>query len=405
MIIEPVTRIEGNAAIEIRDDKVLFKVVELRGFEKFLEGRAFEELPKLTARICGICPVSHSMASVKAIESAFGVEIPERAEMLRRLLLLAQTIQSHTLHLFFLSLPDFYPVEDKNVLGLAKVKKELVNSSISLRKIAQSMVEELAVRAVHPEVIPGGVVRDLSEEKAGKFLDELKKSLKIVDEVRSEIRELFKDSESNIETGYLSLVNNGSVDFYSGELVAVDEKGNEFLKFTAEDYDKHIEEKVEPFSYLKFPYLNGKMYRVGPLARLNIGKLDTDIASEEQKNVFGSVRHETLLYNYARFIELIYSIEKAIELLENLKAGKVREKVEIKSGEGVGVIEAPRGTLIHHYRINDKGLLEWADLIVATVQNNPAINAELNEVYKKHGVEKLETVVRAYDPCLSCASH
>jgi coenzyme F420-reducing hydrogenase alpha subunit len=405
MIIEPVTRIEGNAGIEIRDGKVLFKVVELRGFEKFLEGRPFEELPRLTARICGICPVSHTMASVKAIESAFSIEVPERAEMLRRLLVHAQAIQSHTLHLFFLALPDYYPIEDKNVLGLYKANGDLVRSAVFLRELSQNMVETMAVRAVHPEVIPGGVTRDLDDEKAHKFLSELKKALNIADELGTEVSDLFKEGKTNIETCYLSLSNNGNVDFYDGEIVSVDENGNELIRFLPLDYSKYIQEKVEPFSYLKFPYLEGKMYRVGPLARLNVAKVDTDIASELQKGVFGNIRHETTLYNYARFIELVYSIEKAIEILENLKAGRIREEVKIRAGEGVGVVEAPRGALFHHYKFNDKGLLEWTNLVVATVQNNPAINAELNEVYTKDGADGLETIVRAYDPCLSCASH
>jgi coenzyme F420-reducing hydrogenase alpha subunit len=344
------------------------------------------------------------MASVKAIEDAMSIDVPERAEMLRRLLLLAQTIQSHALHIFFLALPDFYPVDDKSVLGLAKVKEEFAKSGVFLRKIAQNIVEELAVRAIHPEIIPGGVARDLSDEKATKFLEDLKKALKIVDDMRSEIKEVFRGEET-IQTAYLSLASDGIVDFYSGQLVAIDEKGNEIARFSGSEYEKYIEEKVEAFSYTKFPYLNGRLYRVGPLARLNVGKLDTDIAYEEQKEIFGNIRHETLLSNYARFVELVYSIEKAIEIIENIKPGKIRAEVEIKGGEGVGVVEAPRGTLIHHYVLNDKGLLEKANLIVPTTQNNPAINADLNEVYQKYGAEVLETFVRAYDPCLSCSTH
>ncbi len=408
MVIDPVTRIEGNAVIEVKDDKVLFKVVEFRGFEKFLEGRTFEVLPRLTARICGICPVAHSIASVKAIEDAMKISVPERAEMLRRLLLLAQTIQSHALHIFFLSLPDYYLTENKNIVGLAKIKKELVKSGIFLRKIAQNIVEELAVRAIHPEIIPGGVTRDLRDEKASKFLENLKKALRIVDDMRSEIKDAFqvKETTQTIRTIYLSLKYNETIDFYSGQLVAINQEGKEIYKFCESEYERYIEEKVETFSYAKFPYIKGKLYRVGPLARLNIGKLDTDIAREEQKEIFSNIRHETLLYNYARFIELIYSIEKAIDIIENVKPGKIRYKIEIKSGgEGVGVVEAPRGTLIHHYILNDRGLLKKANIIAPTTQNNPAINADLNVIYKKYNTEMLETFVRAYDPCISCSTH
>jgi F420-non-reducing hydrogenase large subunit len=405
MIIEPVTRIEGNAGIEVKDGKVLFKVVELRGFEKFLEGRGFEELPRLTARICGICPVSHTMASVKAIESAFGVEIPERAEMLRRILIFAQAIQSHTLHLFFLAIPDYMNVDERNVLGLAKVNPDLVKNAVFLREVSQNLVEAIAVRAVHPETVPGGVPKDLDDEKVKKFIMDLKKGLTIVEEISNEIKDIFKEPKQNISTAYLSLTSNGNIDFYGGEIKGIDENGEEIAKFNGTDYNKYIEERIEPYSYLKFPYLNGKMYRVGPLARVNIAKADTDFAGELQKEVFSEIRHETTLYNYARFVELVYSIEKAIELLENLKPGVVRTEFNISSGEGVGVVEAPRGTLFHHYKFNDRGLLEWANLIVATVQNNPAVNAELNEVYNKEGADALEPIVRAYDPCLSCASH
>ncbi len=408
MVIDPVTRIEGNAVIEVKDNKVLFKVVEFRGFEKFLEGRTFEVLPRLTARICGICPVAHSIASVKAIEDAMKISVPERAEMLRRLLLLAQTIQSHALHIFFLSLPDYYPIENKNIVGLAKIKKELVKLGIFLRKIAQNIVEELAVRAIHPEIILGGVTRNLCNEKANKFLENLKKALKIVDDIRSEIKDAFQAKEitQTIQTIYLSLKYNEIIDFYSGQLVAINKEGKEIYKFCESEYEKYIEEKVETFSYAKFPYIKGELYRVGPLARLNIGKLDTDIAREEQKEIFSNIRHETLLYNYARFIELIYSIEKAIDIIENVKPGKIRYKIEIKSGgEGVGVVEAPRGTLIHHYILNDRGLLKKANIIAPTTQNNPAINADLNVIYKKYNTEMLETFVRAYDPCISCSTH
>jgi F420-non-reducing hydrogenase large subunit len=392
MVIEPVTRIEGNAKIEVKDGKVYFKVLEFRGFEKFLEGRSFEYLPVITARICGICPVAHAVASARAVERAFGVDVSERVEDLRRLLLLAQTVQSHALHLFFLALPDYFNAT--NFLGLPK---DLVEIGIKLRKIANSIVERIAVRAVHPEVVVGGVARDI--DKADKYVAELKSALKDVEGVVDRLS-IFKEGEVISETAYLALNTNGYIDFYGERLKGF---AGESFEFDSDEYSNYIEERVESFSFTKFPYLKGKVCRVGPLARLNLTKLDTDLAKSLAED-FREIRHETLLYNYARFVELIYCIEKAITILENLRNGEIRTVVKPKAGSGVGVVEAPRGTLIHHYEFNEKGLLVKANLIVPTTINNTAINQDLNEIYKK-GKDYFEKVVRAYDPCLSCSTH
>ncbi len=390
MIIEPVTRIEGNAAIEVKDNRVYFKVLEFRGFEKFLEGRSFEYLPVLTARICGICPVAHAVASARAVESAFGLDVSERVEDLRRILLLAQTIQSHALHLFFLALPDYF--KSDSFLGLPK---DLIHLGVELRRIANEIVSRIAVRPIHPEVIVGGVARDLDKDYSKELRSLLNKLNENIDKF-----EMLKEGEVLNETAYLSLNSKGIIDFYGESLIGYD---GEFFEFKFDEYPKYLEERVEEFSFAKFPYLKGKACRVGPLARLNLTKVDTDVA-KGLAEIFNDVKHETLLYNYARLVEIIYSIEKAIEIMENVRSGNIRQEVKPKAGEGVGVVEAPRGTLIHHYKFDDRGLLVKANLIVPTTINNTAINHDLTAMYKK-GNNNFELVVRAYDPCLSCSTH
>ncbi len=390
MIVEPVTRIEGNAKIEVKDGRVYFKVLEFRGFEKFLEGRSFEYVPVITTRVCGICPVSHAVASAKAVEDAFNVQISERVEDLRRMLLLAQTVQSHALHFFFMALPDYY--EGKN---FTSVPKEFVKLGVELRRVANEIVSRIAVRPIHPEVVVGGVARDLDRD----YTNELKELLKrLVDSVEN--FEFLKDCEVLNETTYLSLTRKGVIDFYGDRLRYFD---GDFSEFDPRDYGDYIKEEVEKFSFSKFPYLKGRVCRVGPLARLNLNEVDTDLAKDFAKE-FERVRHETLLYNYARIVEIVYCLEKIIEISSNLRSGEIRQRVEPKAGIGVGVVEAPRGTLIHHYEFDEKGLVKKANLITPTTINNPAINVDLNATYKK-GDENLEMVVRAYDPCLSCATH
>ena len=390
MIIEPITRIEGNAVIEVKDGRVYFKVLEFRGFEKFLEGRSFEYLPMITARICGICPVAHAVASARAVEDAFGIEISERVEDLRRILLLAQTIQSHSLHLFFLALPDYFKVDD-----FTKLPQDFIKLGVDLRKLANEIVSRIAVRPIHPEVIVGGVARDLDRD----YTNDLKSILNTLKSCIEEL-DMLKEGEVISETAYLSLNTDGKMDFYGVSLRGFDGK---IFEFKPKEYQKYLREDVEPFSFAKFPYLNGKVCRVGPLARLNLTEIDTDFARELAKD-FKEIRHETLLYNYARLVEIVYCIEKLIEIMGNIRKGDIRQSVEPKAGVGIGVVEAPRGTLIHHYEFNEKGLIVKANLIVPTTINNTAINQDLNVIYNK-GYENFEMIVRAYDPCLSCSTH
>ena len=397
MIVEPVTRIEGNAKIEVKDDRVFFRVLEFRGFEKILEGRSFEYIPTITARICGICPVAHAVASARAIENAFGVEVSERVEDLRRLLLLAQTVQSHALHFFFLALPDYF-----NTKSFFEIPRDFVNLGIELRKVANTLVEKIAVRAVHPELVVGGVARDLNNPE--KLITDFKDVLSKLLDRFNEIVDILKPENCEVisETGYLALTRGGLCDYYGDRLKAF---AGDVFEFEPNSYDKCIEESVEPYTYAKFPKLKGEVFRVGALARLNLTKLDTDMA-KGYAELFKTTRHETELYNYARLVEIVYCLEKSIQILENMRRGGIRRSVEPKAGRGIGVVEAPRGTLIHDYEFNEKGLIVKANIIVPTTMNNPAIELDLNTEYKKSkDLNKLERIVRMYDPCLSCSTH
>ena len=390
MVIEPVTRIEGNARIEIKDGRVFFRVLEFRGFEMFLIGRSFEYIPSITARICGICPVAHAVASARAVENAFDHEVSERVEDLRRILLLAQTVQSHALHFFFLALPDYF-----NVKSFYEIPKDILRLGLELRKIANRIVERIAIRPVHPEVVVGGVARDLNV----KVLSDLKSVLNEVLEMSEKIVEILKPEGFEVinETAYLSLAE----DYYGDSLKAYTDR---MFEFDPKDYREHIVENVKSYSYAKFPLLDGMVFRVGPLARLNLTRVDTDFAKEMWS--FKDIRHETELYNYARFVEIVYCLEKSISIIENLRSGEIRSEVKPKAGRGVGVVEAPRGTLIHDYEFNDKGLIVKTNIIVPTTMNNPSIERDLNTTYKlSDDVTKLERIVRTYDPCLSCSTH
>ena len=397
MVIEPVTRIEGNAKIEIKDDKVFFRVLEFRGFEKFLEGRSFEYIPAITARICGICPVAHAVASARAIENAFDIEVSERVEDLRRILLLAQTIQSHALHFFFLTLPDYFKAKN-----FFEIPRNLVSLGIELRKVANSLVEKIAVRAVHPELVVGGVARDLRNPE--KSIADLKNVLSRLLEKFNDIEEILKPNECKVinETGYLALTKDGLCDYYGNKLKAF---ASDTFEFEPNRYREFIEEYVESYTYTKFPRLKGEVFRVGALARLNLTELDTDLAKGYSKH-FKTIRHETELYNYARLVEIVYCLEKSIEILENLRGGEIRCHVKPKGGRGVGVVEAPRGTLIHDYEFNERGLIMKVNIITPTTMNNPAIDIDLNTIYKSlRDPTRLEKIVRMYDPCLSCSTH
>jgi coenzyme F420-reducing hydrogenase alpha subunit len=399
------------------------------------------EAPRITSKICGICPVSHHLAAAKACDNLFRVRISETASILRELMHMGQFIHSHSLHFFFLAAPDFFPLRHgaRNVVGLAKKDPELVKKAIKLRKIGQEIIQVIGGKAVHPvTAIPGGMTKNISKREREKIEKNLATAIELgelgldlIKNIVSENVDLVKGF-ADIETGWMALVKEGNLELYDGRVKLVDNSGKPLEEFDGPRYLDFIAEHVERWSYLKFPFYKklgwpGGIYRVGPLARINVcDNISTGRASselEEFRKLFGRPASPVLLYHYARMIELIYAIERAQELVENEKIiGKeVRSKFKMRSGEGFGVIEAPRGTLLHHYVADKNGRIKSANLIVATVNNNAGINLCITEVAKKYAQElakekigreelaeisnKIEMAIRAYDPCLSCATH
>jgi NAD-reducing hydrogenase large subunit len=447
IVINPVTRIEGHAKVTIfldEDDTVRearFHVTDFRGFEKFCEGRPYYEMPSLTSRTCGICPVSHLLASAKACDQIASVEVPEGGERLRRLMHFGQIIQSHALSFFYLSSPDLLLGMDsepskRNIFGLIKEHPEFARRGIMLRKFGQQIIERLSGKRIHSGewIVPGGVRTPLSKEKCEMILKETPEALKMVIKTLEEFRngiEKFREEIENFgkfPTYYLGLVSkDGLLEHYDGFIRVVGPKGEIVAdKLDPRKYFEYIGEAVEPWSYMKFPYYKPLgyptgAYRVGPLARLNIvSKCGTPLADNELREYkrFGEngVVESTFLYHYARLIEILYSIEKVKEILEDPKV--LDENVQAKSytcrSEGVGVAEAPRGTLIHHYKVDRDGKITWANLIIATENNNLAYNMAITQVAKRYVrgksltegmLNRVEAVIRAFDPCLSCATH
>jgi F420-non-reducing hydrogenase large subunit len=454
IVINPVTRIEGHARISIQLDDAEnvsdahFHVMEIRGFEKFLEGAAVEEAPRITPRICGICQTAHHLSAAKATDAIFNLEPTETARKLRELMLLGQYIHSHSLHLYFLSAPDFVmgPEEDsveRNIMGILKKDSSLAKMAINIRAIGQKITSVIGGKPVHPvTAIPGGQSKPLTLEERNKLLSEVKEALPVIDKCIEIFKPLFlKYSElietlGPVETYFGSLNNRGNIELYDGPMKIIDKNGKSKYEFEANDYLEYIQEKVQPWSYLKFPYLKqigfpDGNYRVGPLARLNvIDKIPTEKAGrllDEFKDNYGTAQN-TLLYHYARLIELIYSVERALELLNddeiistNIRNGLNEPLMSFEEAKnsnikyrGVGIVEAPRGSLIHDYETDEAGMITQANLIVATGQNNLSMDMGVRETAKKiiKGNDvpevlknKLEMIVRAYDPCLSCATH
>ena len=443
--IDVVTRIEGHAKISIHLDgegrvaSTQLHVTQVRGFEKFVEGRPFYEMPGITARICGICPVSHLLASVKACDAIMAVEIPEAAVLLRELLHCGQFVQSHALSFFHLSSPDLLLGFDsdpaaRNVLGVIEKHPALARDGIALRKFGQQIIEGLAAERIHPSwTVPGGVNTPLAPEVRDRILRELPKAKAIAQrtiEFFKGVLDQFQEEIANFgnaPTMYAGLVDaDGGLQLYDGSLrfraadgtVAADQ-------VRPQDYAAWIVEAAVPSSYLKAPYFKPLgypegVYRVGPLARLNaadhLGTPGAQKEFQEYHQRCGTMVQSAFHYHYARLIEATYALERAGELLEDprILAQRVRAHAGVNSLEGVGMIEAPRGTLIHHYKVDEKGAMVWANLIVATGHNNLAMSRSVEQV-AKHFVDgnrlqegmlnRVQAVVRAYDPCLSCSTH
>jgi len=443
--IEPVSRIEGHAKITIQlDDQghvanTEFHVTQVRGFEKFTEGHPFYEMPGITARICGICPISHLLASSKACDSIMTVRIPPAARKLRELVHCAQIVQSHALSFFYLSAPDFLLGMDsdpatRNVLGVIAGHPELARDGIELRKFGLMIIEGLAQERVHPSwIVPGGVSAPLSSATRDRILAELPAARQIADRTIRFFKGAIDNYKEEIEffgsfpTMHAGLVDNkGNLQLYDGGLRFRDAGGATVEDYIpAEDYSEWIGEASLRESYLKAPFFKPLgypqgVYRVGPLARLNAASqcgtplADAEFAEFHQR--FGTVAHSSFLYHYARLIEIIYALEKIQSLLDDTRILEthVRATAGVNALEGVGMIEAPRGTLIHHYKVNEEGAITWANLIVATGHNNLAIGRSVKQV-SEHFIDgtklsegmlnRVSAVVRAYDPCLSCSTH
>lgn len=456
--IDPITRLEGHGKIEIFLDNegevnnVYFQVPELRGFEKFCEGRPVEELPAIVTKICGVCPGCHHMASGKAVDAVFGVEPPPTAKKIRELFYMAHFVHSHIAHFYALAAPDFVvgptanPAE-RNILGvIAKVGLEIGTEVIKQRRIAQEIQALLGGHQTHVIMnIPGGVKKGLTPEQRD---DIVKKSEGFVEFSKFSMQ-LFKDVVLG-NKDYVDIILNGpyalklhsmglvdeqnKVNFYDGKVRVVDTDGKELYKYSPSEYTDFVEERVEPWSYLKFPYLKKKgwngfnegedsgVYQATPLSRLNAADgMATPLAQKEYEFMYstlgGKPVHATLAMHWARLVELIYSAEHCLELARDpdIIGTELRAKLDRIVGEGVGIVEAQRGTLTHHYWTDNKGIVTKVNLIVGTTNNNAAICMSLKKAAKgliKKGVpvtegtlNMIEMAFRAYDPCFSCATH
>lgn len=443
--IDPVTRIEGHAKITIQLDAhgmvqdAKLHVTQVRGFEKVCEGRPFYEMPSLMARICGICPVSHLMASAKACDALLAVKIPPTAVKLRRIMNLAQFVQSHALSFFHLTSPDLLLGMDtdpsqRNILGVLRANPQMASDGIALRKFGQQIIEKLGGKRIHPAwVVPGGVSEPLSVEDRDAILASIPDARDIIlrtlnwfkgtlDNFREEIRTF-----ANFPTLFMGLANaTNGLEFYDGFIRIMDSDGNvveDHLDPTK--YADFIGEAVEPWTLLKMPYYKPMgypdgIYRVGPLARINLcHRPGTPLADQEWAE-FRELERRTVLssfyYHYARLIEALFATERMEQLLNDAEilSRHVRAHAEANAMEGIGVSEAPRGTLIHHYKINEDGLITWANLVVATGHNNLAMNRGITQaakhfikgrVMQEGMLNRVEAVIRAFDPCLSCGTH
>jgi len=443
--IDPVTRLEGHGKItiqlngkgEVQDAH--FHVTQIRGFERFSQGRPFYEMPSLMARICGICPVSHLIASAKACEAIMSVRIPHTAAQLRRVLNLAQMVQSHALSFFYLASPDLLlgmeaDPKVRNILGVAAASPELGRAGVALRRFGQSIIEILGGKRIHPGwVVPGGVTEPLENAKRDKILamiPEAYANLALALAAYKKISSQFKreiEVFANFPSNYLSLINEDeSIEFTDGALRLIDPTGAIIEDaIPATRYTEVIGEAVEPYSYTKFAYYKplgypAGSYRVGPLARLNIVKImgtpKADAELIEFKRLASGPVESSFYYHHARLVEILYGIEKIEEILADprILEKHIRATAGVNRLEGAGQAEAPRGTLNHHYKVDDNGKMLWANLIIATGQNNKAMNLGVLQVaqsYVKDGkftegiLNRVEAVVRAFDPCLSCSSH
>jgi F420-non-reducing hydrogenase large subunit len=458
IVIEPFTRLEGHGRIDIfLDDagdvaNAYLRVPELRGFEKFCEGRPVEELPRITPRICGVCPSAHHLASTKAVDAVFHVDPPQVAKKIRELYYCAHMVHSHIAHFYALAAPDFVlgPTSDpaqRNILGLiAKVGVDIGLQVIKTRADAQHIQEVIGGKATHSVCgLPGGVSKAITEEERADFEDKAKNmvefskfSLKLFSDVvlsNKEYVDIILGDVYYMTSYYMGMVDdNNKVNFYDGDIRVVDPEGKEVVKFKPADYLDIIAEHTEPWTYLKFPFLkkigwkglvygmDSGVYRVAPLARLNVADgMATPLAQAEYEKMYstlgGKPAHHTLANHWARLIELQYAAERLLELCQDkeITDPNVRTLPTATPTEGVGVVEAPRGTLFHHYQTDANGMVTKVNLIVATGNNNAAMCISIKKAAQgliKAGkvategiLNMVEMAYRAYDPCIACATH
>ena len=445
IVIDPITRIEGHSKITIQLDNegrvedARFHVTQYRGFEKFIEGRPFYEMPVLMGRICGICTISHEMASAKACDAIMAVQVPRTAVKLRRIVNLAAVLQSHALSFFYLSSPDFLlgmesdPAK-RSIFGLIETHPEIARDGVRLRSFGQKVIEWMAGKRLHPTwIVPGGVSSPLEADVRDRILAEIPDILNVIRRNIDWFKRSMEDYQDEIRTfgNYPSLFmgmvdEQGNLDLYDGRLRLVDQRGQVLEEgFDPFDYRDFIGEAVEPWTYMKFPYYKPMgypegMYRVGPLARLNVADACGTRLADQELAEFRQLGRNVVLssfyFHYARLIECLYTVERMAQLLEepNILHQRVRAFAAPNHSSGKGVVEAPRGTLIHHYRVDAQGRITWANLIVSTTHNNLAMNRAVQQVAHRYidgaklsegMLNRVEAVIRTFDPCLSCSTH
>jgi F420-non-reducing hydrogenase large subunit len=456
IVIDPITRLEGHGNVSIflneqgEVENAYLKIPELRGFETFCIGRNAEMMPQLTTRICGVCPVAHHFAAVKALDQAFNVEPTTAAKKLRELMYMGYIMYDHILHFYYLGGPDFIvgpdaPAEKRNILGvIEKAGMDVAKEVIKHRAYGQKITEIIGGKATHPVCgLPGGISKALSEENRKEIekmvissVEFAKFSLKLFHDLilgNSKYVDMIKSDTYTLNTYYMGMVDeNNKVNFYDGKIRVVDPNGSEFAKFDAKDYLTYIGEHVEEWTYSKFPYLkkigwkgqvagiDSGVYRVGPLGRLNASEgMATPLAQAEYevmyKTLGGKPVHSTLAFHWARLIELLYAAEHALELVKDpeITNTNIRNKPGTPT-EGIGAVEAARGTLFHHYTLDKDALVTDVNMVVATTNNYPAICMSIRDAAKgliHNGqcdqaiLNKIEMAFRAYDPCFGCATH
>ncbi|HUU64096.1 MAG TPA: Ni/Fe hydrogenase subunit alpha [Dehalococcoidia bacterium] len=455
--IDPITRLEGHGKIEIfLDDagevaRAYLQIPELRGFEKFCEGRPAEEVPRITTMICGVCPTAHHMAGTKALDDLFKVEPTSAAKKIRELMYNAFQCEDHILNFFFLGGPDFVvgptaPAGERNILGvIAKAGMEAGGKVIEVRKRMRNVLRIIGGKPVSPTCgLPGGVSKGISEDEkktiieAGDYgVEFCQFALKLFDDIvlgNKDYVDLVTGDVYKHRTYYMGMVDaNNKVNFYDGDIRVVDPNGKEFAKFKPQEYLSHIREHAEPWTYVRFSFLkdvgwkgfvdgeDSGVFRVAPLARLNVADgMATPLAQEAYEKLFstlgGKPVHNTLAFHWARLVEALYAAERVQQLANDpeITSPDIVNLPTQTPKEGVGIVEAPRGTLIHHYETDDKGIITKCNLIVATQNNSAAINMSVEKAAKllihkgevPEGIlNMIEMGFRAYDPCHACATH